>query len=193
MPTIAQFRGKRLFFAIDPPPYVAASLTSLHEKLKGFHWCAPERFHLTLKFLGSVPGQLQSQIEDAVESIHVENFLLPVRGVGKFPAKGQPHAVWAGIGSAHPRLFQLHKRIEDALFRIGIEPSRRIYSPHITLARVNHASGESVHQFLKRHQDFEAPPFHVENFHLYRSESIDSRTVYTVERSWPLHAPQRGI
>lgn len=182
----AQFRGKRLFLAIDLPDYDRSSLAPLAEPLKGFHWTPPERFHLTLKFLGDVPGQWQERIENALDPIAVESFFLPIRGVGKFPEKGKPHAVWAGLGTGHPRLFQLQKRIEDALFQIGIEPSPRIYRPHLTLARVSQASPETVRQFLKRHDAFEAAPFRVEAFHLYESEMRDGRRHYTLARSWPL-------
>jgi 2'-5' RNA ligase len=182
-----EFRGKRLFLAIELPEYVKDSLETLgEEKLKGFHYVPRERFHLTLKFIGDIPGQLQEEIVKAIDPIEVHQFVLPIEGLGSFPSKGHPHAVWAGVSSAHPRLFQLHKRIEDALFSIGIEPEKRIYHPHITIARVNHAADETVKQFLKRHPDFGAAPFKVEEFHLLQSELIEGRRVYTRETSWPL-------
>jgi 2'-5' RNA ligase len=181
------FRGKRLFLAIALPDYVKDSLESLREDgLKGFHWVPRERLHITLKFIGDIPGQFQDAVEAAIEPIRVHPFLLPVEGIGSFPPVGRTHAVWAGVATGHPRLFQLHKRIEDALFAIGIEPEKRIYHPHVTVARVNQAADETIRQFVKRHQDFGAPPFHVESYDLLRSEVIDGRRVYTVERSWPL-------
>lgn len=181
------FRGKRLFLSIDLPDYVKESLVNLREDaLRGFHWVPWERLHLTLKFIGDVPGQFQDKIEEAIDPIEVKPFLLPIEGLGCFPPKGKPHAIWAGLDSAHPHLFQLHKRIEDALFSIGIEPEKRIYHPHITLARVNHAAEETVHQFLKRHQGFGAAPFKVTHFQLLRSEVIDGHRAYTSERDWPL-------
>jgi len=185
--SVPEFRGKRLFLAIELPEYVKDSLETLGEEtLKGFHYVSRERFHLTLKFIGDIPGQLQQEIVKAIDPIEVHQFLLPIEGLGSFPSKGHPHAVWAGVSSAHPRLFQLHKRIEDALFSIGIEPEKRIYHPHITIARVNHAADETVKQFLKRHPDFGAAPFKVEEFHLLQSELIEGRRVYTREKSWPL-------
>ena len=181
------FRGKRLFLSIDVPDYVKDSLVTLTEEgLKGFHYVPRERFHLTLKFIGDIPGQFQEEVEAAIDPIEVHQFFLPIEGLGSFPAMGHPHAVWAGFSSAHPRLFQLHKRIEDALFNIGIEPEKRIYHPHITIARVNHAADETVKQFLKRHPDFGAAPFKVEEFHLMQSEVIEGRRAYHKERTWPL-------
>ena len=181
------FRGKRLFLAIELPDYVKDSLAILtEENLKGFHYVPWERFHLTLKFIGDIPGQFQEEIESAIDRIEVHQFLLPIEGLGSFPPNGHPHAVWAGVSSGHPRLFQLHKRIEDALFNIGIEPEKRIYHPHITIARVNHAAEETVKQFIKRHPSFGAAPFWVNEFHLLRSEQIDGVRVYNRERTWQL-------
>lgn len=181
------FRGKRLFLSIDIPDYVKDSLETLSEdKVKGFHYVPRERFHLTLKFIGDIPGQFQSEVEAAIDPIEVHQFLLPIEGLGSFPPQGKPHAVWTGVSSAHPRLFQLHKRIDDALFNIGIEPEKRIYHPHITIARVNHAADETVKQYLKRHPDFGAAPFKVEEFHLMRSEVIDGHRVYNREKTWTL-------
>ena len=182
-----EFRGKRLFLSIDLPEYVKDSLESLtQDAVKGFHYVPRERFHLTLKFIGDIPGQFQQEIEAAIDPIEVHSFLLPIEGLGSFPQIGHPHAVWAGVSSGHPRLYQLHKRIEDALFGIGIEPEKRIYHPHITIARVSHASEETTRQFLKRHPDFGAAPFKVDQFHLMQSEVVDGKRTYRVERTWQL-------
>lgn len=185
-----QFRGKRLFVAIEPPQYVKDRLAELRKELKGFHWVPPDRMHLTLKFIGDVPGQFQKEIEAALDSFVVHPFILPMRGVGAFPTPERAHAVWAGIDNGHPRLFQLQKRIEDALFNIGIEPEKRLYLPHITLARVNHAAAETVRQFLKRNQDFESAPFRVDQFSLMRSEVSEGKRQYVVEKLWEL--PSEG-
>ncbi|NDV61747.1 RNA 2',3'-cyclic phosphodiesterase [Puniceicoccales bacterium CK1056] len=184
---IHTFRGKRLFLSIDLPDYVKDSLLAIQEEtLKGFNWVPRERFHLTLKFIGDIPGQFQETIEAAIDPIQVRSFLLPIDGLGSFPPMGKAHAVWAGLATGHPHLFQLHKRIEDALFNIGIEPEKRIYHPHITVARVNHAADESVRQFLKRHQNFGAAPFKVDAFHLMQSQEIEGKRVYSIERTWEL-------
>ena len=181
------FRGKRLFIAIELPDYVKDSLAVFSgEGLKGFHYVPRERFHLTLKFIGDIPGQFQQEIEGAIDPIEVHSFLLPIEGLGSFPPNGHPHAVGAGVSSAHPRLFQLHKRIEDALFNIGIEPEKRIYHPHITIARVNHAADETVRQFIKRHPDFGAAPFKGEGIHLMQSGVVEGVRVYHKERTWSL-------
>lgn len=181
-------RGKRLFIGVLLPDYLKTSLESLQEKRrKGFHWVHPSRFHLTLRFIGDVPGQLQEGIEEALDGVKVEPFYLPVEGVGCFPLAQRAHAVWVGLGNGHPCLFQLKKQIEDRLFALGLEPEKRIYRPHITLARVNHAAPETVRQFLKENRDFAAPPFRVETFHLFHSQVLpEIGRVHEIEGTWTL-------
>ncbi len=183
-------RGTRLFVAVPLPEYTKTALAHLrHDRWTGFHWVDEDNYHLTLRFIGDVPGQFQEDIEAALGTVSVEPFLLPVEGVGRFPGKGRPHAVWAGLGSAHPRLFSLKKQIEDALFRIGLEPEKRAYQPHLTIARVNHAAEETVRQFLKEHAGFGAAPFRVENFCLYSSELRPEGRLHIEQRTWTCATP----
>ncbi|MCC5805791.1 MAG: RNA 2',3'-cyclic phosphodiesterase [Opitutales bacterium] len=178
-------RGTRLFVAAPVPGYVKEALARLRDdRWNGFHWVGSGHYHLTLRFIGDVPGQFQGEIEAALEKVSVAPFFLPVEGVGRFPAKGSAHAVWAGLGSAHPRLFSLKKQIEDAFFRIGLEPEKRVYQPHLTIARVNHAAEETVRQFLKEHAAFGAAPFRMEMFGLYRSELRPEGRLHIEERTW---------
>jgi len=186
MNTEHAFRGRRLFVAIDLPEHLRERLARLQEPLKGFNWVTAERLHLTLKFIGDVPGQFQPEIERALDTFHVGSFILPVQGVGCFPCEERAHAVWVGLGNGHPRLFQLHKRINDALFAIGIEPDRHVFQPHVTIARVNAASHETVRQFLKRHREFEAAPFRPAEFGLYHSLELDGHRHYALQKAWPL-------
>ncbi len=182
-----ELRGTRLFVAVPLPDYTKAALARLRDdRWKGFHWVGDDHFHLTLRFIGDVPGQFQESIESALDTVSAEPFFLPVEGIGRFPDKGRPHAVWAGLGSAHPRLFSLKKQIEDALFRIGLEPEKRVYQPHLTIARVNHAAEETVRQFLKEHADFGGAPFRVEEFHLYSSELRPEGRLHLEQRKWTL-------
>ena len=48
-------------------------------------------------------------------------FFLPVDGVGAFSSKGAPKIIWIGVGKAHPHLFQIHKRVQEAALAVGIE------------------------------------------------------------------------
>ena len=98
--------------------------------------------------------------------------------------------LWVGVGQGHPRLHQLRQRIDDALLGAGLALDVRSFQPHATLARVRAgAAPGAVHQFLRRHRDFEAAPFRAEAFRLYASELKPAGAVHTVRREYALTAP----
>jgi len=50
------------------------------------------------------------------------------------PQKARRKFIWIGVGKAHPHLFQIHKRVQEAALAVGIEPELRPWHPHITIA-----------------------------------------------------------
>lgn len=178
--------NKRLFVGIALPDVVLVSLSHLKTELGGFRWIPKRNQHITLRFIGNVDIELEEKIKGLLASILVTPFILPVRGIGCFPQRGRPRLIWIGVGSAHPRLYQLQSRIEGALVRLGIEPETQSFHPHITIARTSKASPGSVRQFTRRHREFEAPPFKVESFTLFSSSLSSDGPLYRNEASWSL-------
>ena len=174
-------KTKRLFVSIDLPDSVRNTLAALDPNLRGARWLGPEQMHLTLSFLGEVAGEAEAKLRETLASIKVAPFFLPVSGIGTFPSKGWPKIIWIGVGTAHPHLFQLHKRVQDATLAAGLEPDLRPWHPHITLARCRDVSAESVRPFLKTHADFDAGMIHVESFCLNSSALAADGSVYTRE------------
>ena len=172
---------KRLFVSIEPPHSIKRRLAELDPQLRGVRWLAPEQMHLTLSFLGNVPGEVEEALKKNLETIAWKAFFLPLSGLGTFPGKGRPNILWVGVGTGHPHLFQLHKRVQEAAIQAGLEPELRSFHPHITLARCRDVSAESVRPFLRSHAAFEAGMIHVEAFCLNSSELMPSGSVYTRE------------
>jgi len=177
---------ERLFFALPMPEYVAASLARLREDIRGFRWILPENYHLTLFFLGETDPETAKEIRKAVSTIEVVPFFLPISGIGHFPPRGDPSVLFAGVGNGHPHLFQLQHRLTDLLFNRGFDPGERAWNPHITLARCSGVSKEAVHQFEKKHADFETAPMKVDEFLLLSSEKRGTRRLFSVVESFPL-------
>lgn len=182
----------RLFVAIDLPEYVREALLNLREELGGVRWTMPENFHLTLFFLNEVDDAVIEHVRKALGTIEVASFFMPVKGLGYFPAKGDPTVMWVGVDSGHPHLFQLQHRITDTLFSLGFDPGERAWQPHITLARCNGASEELVRQFIKRHPNFETAPIRVTEFGLYASQRRGTRRFYELIESFPLEERLNG-
>ena len=177
---------ERLFIAVTLPQPVRDVLTTLEQPLTGVTWTRPEQLHLTLRFLGDVPVATLSAIEAHLATVKVAPFVLPLEGCGTFPPSAPPRVLWIGVGSGHPRLFQLRQRIDDALIAAGLWLDVRTFHPHATLARCRDESKNAVTRWVQAHREFIAPPFRVDAFDLYASELRPSGAVHTLRRRFPL-------
>jgi 2'-5' RNA ligase len=173
--------SKRLFVAIDLPAGIRRSLGELDPQLPGVRWAGPEQMHLTLGFFGQVPEEAELRLRERLADIRFGAFALPVQGIGTFPGKGPPKIIWISVGSAHPHLFQVHKRVQEAALGAGLEPDLRPWHPHITLARCRDVPLQPVRKFLARCADYDAGMFRVEVFHLYASKLTPAGSIYTRE------------
>jgi 2'-5' RNA ligase len=134
-------------------------------------WTPVDNLHLTLRFIGDVDAARQEAFESALQRVRVEPFILPVKGVGIFPTRGRSKIVWTGFGTAHPRLFQLRKQVDDALLSVDAGLDVSSFHPHVTLAQLHRDyDSKSLVKYLEANAEFEAPPFRVREFHLMSSE-----------------------
>ena len=173
--------AKRLFVSIELPESITESLAKLDPHVRGVRWLEPRQMHLTLAFLGNVGTEIQEALSEKLRAISWKSFFLPLLGLGTFPTKGWPKIIWIGVGSGHPHLFQLHKRVQEALLAVGLEPDLRSFHPHITLARCRDVSPQTIRPFLKSHANFDAGLTHVESFCLNSSQLTAAGSVYTTE------------
>ncbi len=176
---------RRLFVAIDLPQSIQQFLVRLDPHIRGVRWTAGDQMHLTLGFFPEVPEDVVLILREELETIEFRAFFLPVESIGTFPAKGAPKIVWIGVGAAHPHLFQLHKRMQDAALAAGLEADLRPWLPHISLARCRDVSGGALRKFLKSNADLEVGMFRVEAFHLYSSELTSAGPIHTRELTVP--------
>jgi RNA 2',3'-cyclic 3'-phosphodiesterase len=174
--------AKRLFVSIELPESIRKRLADLDPHVRGVRWLAPRQMHLTLAFLGNVPADIQDTLSGKLDAISWKPFFLPLVGLGTFPSKGWPKIVWIGVGTGHPHLFQLHKRVQEAILAAGLEPDLRSFHPHVTLARCRDVSPQTIRPFLRSHADFDAGMIHVESFCLNSSELTPAGSVYRAER-----------
>lgn len=174
-------KPKRLFVAITPPQYLRQTLVDLDPQIPGARWVDGNQMHLTLGFFGDVPEDVDLALREKLATIAFRSFVLPVVGLGKFPAKGAPKIIWIGVGTGHPHLFQLHKRVQDAALTAGLEADLRPWHPHITLARCRDVPEGVLRKFLKSNAKFDAGMFKIEKFHLYCSELTPAGPIHTCE------------
>src|SRR5438874_9255927 len=161
--------AQRLFIAIDLPDKIAESLAALDPHYRGLIFSAPPQIHLTLAFFAAVDPATADLLKEKLVAISFRAFFLPVLGLGTFSKNRQPHILWIGVGRAHPHLFQLHKRVNEAALACHLPIEERPWIPHFTLARARGVSTALMNTFLKKHRDFDAGIFRVDEFHLYQS------------------------
>jgi len=179
--------SKRLFVAIDLPDSTRQSLADLDPHVRGVRWTDPAQMHLTLGFFDDVANVVELVLREKLSAIDFGAFFLPIIGVGTFSAKGAPKIIWVGVGKAHPHLFQIYKRVQEAALAAGLEPELRPWHPHITIARCRDVSAQTLRKFLQSNADFDAGMIRVDAFHLYSSNLTPAGPIHnrelTVHRS----------
>ncbi len=176
----------RLFVALDLPRTLRERLGMLSGAgIPGARWVPPENYHLTLRFIGEMPGYRAEEIDLALASMTGRGFSLTLAGVGTFSKGGRPVSLWVGV-ERNPALDHLQNKIETALQRCGLDPERRRFTPHVTLARLDNAVEAKLAAFIQAHNLFRAEPVPVEHFTLFSSLLGKDQAVYTPEVDYAL-------
>lgn len=174
----------RLFVAIRPPPPVRARLLGLMGGVAGARWQDEDQLHLSLRFIGEVDRHMARDVDAALSSVHHPAFSIALNGLGAFERRGGPVTLWAGIAPQEP-LRALHKKVDQALVRVGVEPDRRAYMPHVTLARLPRGAGP-IGPLIEGSGGLSGPAFEVRDFRLYESRLTPEGSVYTPVETYSL-------
>jgi 2'-5' RNA ligase len=129
----------RLFFALFPPQALreriadaAAGVERAHPS--GGRLLKPDRYHLTLRFLGDfdpLPPSLAEAACTAGDAVPLQCFEWLLDHAGSFGGNG---VRWLG-GPPSDGLQALWRDLGDALARQGIRVARQGFVPHVTIAR----------------------------------------------------------
>ena len=179
----------RLFVALGLPAELCDEISAMCGGIPGARWVPEENYHLTLRFIGEVPGWQAQEVDEALEGIRAPGFDLVLRGVGTFEKNGRIASLWVGVEKSEPLLF-LQAKVETALQRIGLPPERKRFSPHVTLARTDRATPDKAIAFVQAHNLFRAAPVPVEGFTLYSSRLGKEQAVYAPEVEYGLLRPK---
>ncbi len=174
----------RLFTAIEIPELVRERLVRLRTPLPGARWIEPESLHITLRFAGDVDNLVASELASALGSIDTPAFEARLAGVGAFGGNA-PRTIWAGI-EAGPELDLLARANERAARNAGLEPEKRPFKAHVSLARLRNTRPDAVARFLESKGGFASEPFLVDRFLLMSSRPNAGGGPYVVEASYPL-------
>jgi len=182
----------RLFVAIDIPFAQREDLANLCYGIQGAKWVKIDQLHLTLRFIGEVNDALFHGVADALDEIYSEPFSLSLKGVGYFPPRKSPRVLWVGADGGEP-LLVLQDSIEKALRRAGLEPEKKKFRPHITIARFKERiSKTDLGEFIAGHSLFKTSPFTIDAFSLYSSTLLPQGAMHTRECTFYLGGSSVG-
>lgn len=174
----------RLFAAIPIPDDVAAALAELQRGVDGAAWRTREHLHLTLRFFGAVEEPDARELDHELSRVRCAPFEVGLTSATWFGGE-RPTALVAEV-ARHEALLALAQDCERAARRAGLQPERRKFSPHITLAYCRTISVETAARFARRVSPIIAPPLWVDRFRLYSSWLGKGPSVYVDEAEYPL-------
>ena len=177
----------RLFVAVRPPEPVRDLLRDAMDDSADFRWQSDEQLHLTLRFIGEVDRPLADDLAAALSRIRAEQFQLRVKGVGRFEQRSAG-ALWAAVEPKEP-VAALAAKVERVCQQAGLEPERRAFHPHITLARWKGRRSREVADYLQRNRGLVSDPFDVDRFVLFESRLSRHGAHYEEAASYALEAP----
>jgi 2'-5' RNA ligase len=109
---------------------------------------------------------------------------LRLKGAGWFGAS-VPHAIWAGV-EPDEALSDLARKCDRAARRFGLQPDKRSFRPHVTLAYCQNTPLEEAVAFCQLHAGLEFGPFWADRFHVFSSWSRKGPSRYISESEIPL-------
>jgi 2'-5' RNA ligase len=177
----------RLFVALRPPPDIRDALADLMDGVPGARWQDDEQLHLTLRFIGAVDRPVAEDVAAALAAIQAPAPMVALNGVGRFDHRGRTESLWAGV-APHDALAALHRKVDQAIVRAGLEPERRAYLPHLTVARLPRGAQAEieVEAWLARHAGLTSAPFTLSHLILYESHLGRAGASYEPIARWPL-------
>ena len=175
----------RLFTGVEIPDHLVDCLAMLRGKLPGARWIDPDRYHITLRFVGDIDDLTARSFASALSDIDFDSFQLSFTGLGSFGGN-KPRALWAGLRPSEP-LLRLQKAHERAARLAGLPAEPRNFAPHVTLARLCETRPQALAEYLSYFGGFMTEPFMVERFVLYSSRSNQGGGLYVVEAGYPFN------
>ncbi|WP_336001114.1 RNA 2',3'-cyclic phosphodiesterase [Halorientalis halophila] len=181
--------GKRLFVSVDLDGLgdAVAAVQDLLSDASGLRVTDPDQAHVTLFFLGDTDPDRVDAVSDALDAAvadaGVDPFTAEFGGLGVFPSLDYISVVWLGVESGGEQLTRLHEAVEPRLVDLGFEPDDHEFTPHATIARMDHAGGKELVQEAVRERDPTAGSLRVEEVRLTESVLGEAGPEYsTIDR-----------
>jgi 2'-5' RNA ligase len=175
----------RLFTGIEIPAEIGLALSSFRGGLPGARWVDPENYHITLRFIGDIDERMADDLTSILgERRQRAPMTITIDGLDSFGG-GKPRAVFART-SGNGALSELQAEQERLMRQVGLPPETRKFTPHVTLARLKHASPIDVADYIATRGHFPKLTFTADRFVLYSSRASVGGGPYVIEAAYPL-------
>lgn len=184
--------ARRLFVSIDIDD-LDEEVAMVQDPLtgqSGLNPVDPEQAHVTLKFLGDVQGEkmdaLVQALGNAIETVDIGPFVAEFGGLGVFPSLDYISVIWLGVRNGGPEMTRLYETIEDCTTSIGFDPEDHEFTPHVTLARMEHAASKDLVRGYVTGEDPDAGQLRVTDVRLKESTLGPDGPEYHTLHQFPL-------
>jgi 2'-5' RNA ligase len=183
----------RSFIALPSSAELNSRLTEVQRELMEEHanakWDTPDKFHITLKFLGDVDSADITELADSlsIAASALPSFQLVYSSIGAFPDLVHPKVIWAGAELNEP-LVTLQREIDSVCERLGFPRETRAFHPHITLGRVKGSVNLNRLTARVKSSTLQPTTTHCSEILLIRSDLHPTGSVYTTLKTFPLKA-----
>jgi 2'-5' RNA ligase len=180
----------RAFIAMDFDADAIARFAAIAERLRAraphgvrASFVAPDKMHVTVKFLGQTELALAPSLAEIVRASAAR--AAPITHAQRLGAFGSPkraHVIVVELDDAGGALARLAAEIEERAAALGFAKEARAYRPHLTLARLRETT--DVRKWLEAALTPSGDPAfaaaaRITDLTLYRSDGAPTGSVYT--------------
>lgn len=152
----------------------------------GFTWIGPERWHVTLAFLGEISSGQRHRFGEAMAPLAAATALLPaaLSGTGAFPSTARARVLWVGVSAGG--LDVLAAGVRRAARQARIAYDDKPFRAHVTIARSRRdAAASDVPHLLRKLAAADGAAWDISRVVLLES-SGGPHPAYTELAAWPL-------
>jgi RNA 2',3'-cyclic 3'-phosphodiesterase len=171
---------RRLFVGLALTDQEKTALGRIQNSLAGVRWTSSENLHMTLSFIGAIDEKHLPRIHEVLHALRLPSFSRRCKGVGWW----ENGILWASMIGGEG-LHHMKRAADDALSFLNLPSEKRVYFPHVTLARCKTAPPRrELKAWLNAYRQFETTSSETKKFELFESITTAGETRYAVLHSY---------